>query len=58
MLFSQRSHNNGTRLAKGKEEKLKKLETQIKELEKLAESSDKQKELTTKIVKIRSELPL
>ena len=50
-------YNNGKKLAKSKEEKLKSIDAQTKELEKLAGSTDTHKELTNKIMKIRNELP-
>ena len=44
------------KLAKSKEEKFKKAESQIKDLEKLAAASETHNDLTIKIMKIRSEL--
>ena len=50
-------YNNGKTLAKGKAEKLKKCESQIKDLEKLATSSEHLKELTSRISELRKDLP-
>ena len=50
-------YNNGKKLAKGKEEKYKRAESQLKELEKLAAASANHKELNAKILEIRLDLP-
>ena len=50
-------YNNGRKLARGKEDKYKHAQSQIKELEKLAAASENHKELNAKIVEIRNELP-